>query len=480
MTNTKRNWLYGITATVVLFVILELLLRVAVNLSTDYLSQREKINHEYHLWQMHLFNTFLGMNEPDPDLFWKLKPNYHNDFISVNAQGFVGPEVQAKQEGEYRILFLGDSTPLGLGLNKADESFVRQLEELLRTRIPDRRVVVVNASVAGYTSWQCRKQLELIGEQLKPDLVITYFGNNDPSINGYLTDRELYEQTRKSTAANRLLAHSYVYRLLKDVVLGVKDKAQTGKTLTARVSPEEAQENLAAISQWCAAHDAGMIVCTVPTPDLWPPGIQFKVFAGDMDSEGRVVMAEEMQGKVNDQWSICLDTLLLPGQSDQWTQRVYEASYRDGRSPVEAAAEYQRLLERTPGNARLWNNLGVSLWEQGLDADSAFTAAMALDSLSAIASYNAGIAVYHRDQMRAEVFLKHAKELDNYSLRIKSIYNENYRRFAHENGAALADIVPLFAGLSEREYFVDHCHPTLRGHELIAGELVEMVAELVK
>ncbi|MGB5105655.1 MAG: GDSL-type esterase/lipase family protein [Candidatus Zixiibacteriota bacterium] len=480
MSTTKRNWIYGVTATVVLIVILELLLRVGVNLSADYLSQREEINHDYRLWQMHLFNTFLGMNEPDPDLFWRLKPNYQNDFINVNSEGFAGPEIAAKQEGEYRALFLGDSTPLGLGLNKADESFVRQLEELLRTRVSDKQISVVNASVAGYTSWQCRKQLEKIGEKLQPDLVITYFGNNDPSINGYLSDRELYEQTRKAGAANRILAHSYIYQLLKDVVLGAKERAQAGKQLKARVPVEEAQENVAAINQWCISHSAGLIICTVPTPDLWPPGIQFKVFTGDMDSKGRIVMAEEMQGKLNEQWALCLDTLLLPGQSDQWTQQVYESSYRDGRSPVEAAAEYQRLLERTPGNARLWNNLGVALWEQGLDADSAFATALALDSLSAIASYNAGIAEYHRDQMRAEVFLKHAKELDNYSLRIKSAYNECYRRYGHENGITLADIEPLFSGLAEREYFVDHCHPTLRGHELIAGELVEMAAGMVK
>ncbi|MBK7091347.1 MAG: hypothetical protein IPH59_06445 [bacterium] len=74
--SSKRTWLFGITATVLLILILELLLRVGINLSVDYLSRRENINHEYKLWQMHLFDSFLGMNEPDPELFWRLKPNY--------------------------------------------------------------------------------------------------------------------------------------------------------------------------------------------------------------------------------------------------------------------------------------------------------------------------------------------------------------------------------------------------------------------
>lgn len=476
----KRNWIFGVGATVLLFLILELLLRVFANLSVDYVSRRENINHEYRLWQMQLFNSFLGMNEPDPDLFWHLRPNYRNDFIAVDSLGFAGPEIAEKQPGEYRVLFLGDSTPLGIGLNKADESFVRQLESLLRTRRPGKTINVINAAVAGYTSWQCRKQLELIGARIQPDLVMTYFGNNDPSINGYLSDQLLFERTRLSGTLNRILAHSYVYRILKSFVLGLKNKATAGRPLVARVVVQEARENLAAIHSWCDSSGCALLICTVATPDLWPPGIQFRIFSGGRDSQGRLIMADELQGNLLDQWSLCLDTTLLPGQTDQWTTRVYESSYRDGRSPSESAAEYRRLLERTPSNARLWNNLGVALWQEGLDGDSMFARAMVLDSSSAIACYNAGIAAIRRDPLTAEALLKRAKEQDNYSLRIKAAYNDQYRRFCFDNGLPLADIDQLFAGLPEDEYFVDHCHPTLSGHELIAGELVEMVVKLIQ
>lgn len=480
MASSKRNWLFGITATVLLILILELLLRVAVNLSVDYLSRRENINHEYKLWQMHLFDSFLGMNEPDPNLFWRLKANYRSEFISVDSLGFAGPEVGEKRPGEFRILFLGDSTPLGIGLDSAEESFVRQIEALLRTRLPDRSISIINASVAGYTSWQCRKQLELIGNRIQPDMVVTYFGNNDPSINGYLSDQKLYAQTRSYGEVNRLLAHSYIYQFLKGLVLNAKSKAAAHMPLVARVSVDDARENLKAINRWCDSTGCALMVCTVATPDLWPPGIQFKVFSGGMDSQGRLVMADELQGTLLDQWSICLDTTLLPGQTDQWTAHVYESTFRDGRSPTESAAECRRLLERTPSSARLWNNLGVALWQLGEDADSMFAQAMELDSSSAIAAYNAGIAVLHHNPAEAEALLKRAKELDNYSLRIKSAYNELYRRFCQDNALPLADIEQLFAGLPEIEYFVDHCHPTLAGHELIAGELVELVVKHIR
>ncbi len=475
----KRNLTYGIVATIASFVILELVLRVAVNLSVDYLSRREDINHEYRLWQMHLFNSFLGMNEPDPDLFWRLKSGYQDDFISLNSEGLEGPEIAAKQPGEYRILFLGDSTPLGLGLNKSSESFVHQLESLLKTRQPGRTTTVINASVAGYTSWQCRKQLELVGEKLQPNLVITYFGNNDPSINGYLSDRQLYQQTRYSSGLNRVLAHSYIYQLLKGLVLGVKSKVHEDSELLPRVNVAEAAENLTAIHDWCVQHDNELIVCTVATPDLWPPGIQFRVFARGKDSENRLVMSEQLQKSLLDQWALCLDTTLLPGQADQWSQHVYQSSFQDGRSPQESAAEYRSLLERAPNSARLWNNLGVALWQQGIETDTVFARVIALDSTSAIAFYNAGIAIYRYDLTRAEAYLKHAKELDNYSLRIKPPYNETYRRLCHAWNIPIVDVEQLLVGLPENEYFVDHCHPTLKGHELIAGALLERIlAEL--
>lgn len=476
----KRYLLFGTIATVALFVVLELVLRIVVNLSVDYISRREDINHEYRLWQMHLFNSFLGMNEPDPDLFWRLKPGYRDDFISVNNEGSEGPEIAVKQPDEYRILFLGDSTPLGLGLNKSSESFVHQLESLLKTREPGRTITVVNASVAGFTSWQCRKQLELLGERLQPDLVITYFGNNDPSINGYLSDRQLYDQTRYSSTVNRVLAHSYIYQLLKGLVLGAKSKVQADSVLLPRVDVTEAAENLTAIHDWCSQRNRQLIVCTVASPDLWPPGIQFKVFARGKDSEDRLVMSEQLQENLLDQWALCLDTTLLPGQADQWSQHVYRSSYQDGKSPAENATEYRSLLERAPSSARLWNNLGVALWQQGIAADSVFERAIAFDSSSAIAFYNAGIALYAHDLTRAEAYLKHAKELDNYSLRIKPPYNESYRRLCQEWSVPVADIEQLLAGMPENEYFVDHCHPSLSGHELIAGALAEIVLALLK
>ncbi len=472
----RRNWLFGTLAVGILFLLIEGVLRLFVNFSVDYLSRRENVNFEYRLWQMHLFNNFMGMHEPDPDLFWKLKPHFRSSFITVNSDGFAGPEVAPRSDDEFRILFLGDSTPLGLGLANSEQSFVRQLEALLRSSNPGRKFSVINAAVAGYTSRQCQTQLELIGAKLQPDLVITYFGNNDPSINGYLSDNELFEHTRRSGRLNRLLGQLYSYQLLRGVILGLRDAPTAKAQLKPRVSVVEARESLARISEWCEQHNSGLIVCTAATPDLWPPGIQFKIFARGRDDEGRLVMSEEMQVKLGNEWALCLDTLLLPGRTDQWTQQVY----RLGQSglPVDSAslAVLADQVQRDSVSARLWNNLGVARWQQGIASVHEFREAVRLDSLSAIAHYNLGVVLLRSDSIEARYHLRLAKELDDYSLRIKMPYNKNYREFCSEHGLSLVDIDSLFRNLPENEYFVDHCHPTLAGHKLIAEYLAARVA----
>jgi lysophospholipase L1-like esterase len=442
-TAAKRNLLFGLITLAILFIVFELALRLVVRLSVDYLSRKDDVNYEYKLWQMHLFDSFMGMQESDPDLFWKMKPGYRSSFIYVNGQGFSGPEIHPRQ----------------------------QVRALLQKVMPDRQIVVINGSVAGYTSWQCRKLLELRGDELKPDLVITYFGNNDPSYNGYLSDRELFDMTRRYGWLNKLLGRSYGYQFLKNIVLKLKETTPATGEVKERVSVPEFRENLVAIKAWCDRNGCRFMTCSIPTPNLWPPGIQFKTFAGGKDSAGRLVMADGMQQFLAKPWDLCLDTLLLPGTSDQWAKRVYSTNQSD-TTPDLAEQVYRRQLAEAPDDPRLQNNLAVSLWRQGLDSIQYLFAALRHDSLNAALWYNLGIESYRNNPRETVGYLKRAKELDHYSLRIKAGYNQALRDFCSSNGVPLIDLENIFLGLPEREYFVDHCHPTGIGHALVARQIV--------
>ncbi len=471
-TAAKHNLLFGLITLAILFIVFELALRLVVHLSVDYLSRKDDVNYEYKLWQMHLFDSFMGMQEADPDLFWKMKPGYRSSFIYVNKQGFSGPEIHPRQPNEYRILFLGDSTPLGLGLATSTDSFVWQVRALLQKAMTGRQIVVINGSVAGYTSWQCRKLLELRGDELKPDLVVTYFGNNDPSYNGYLSDRQLFDMTRHYGWLNKLLGKSYSYQFLKSIVLKLKETTPATGEIKERVSMQEFRENLVAIKAWCDGNGCRLMTCSIPTPDFWPPGIQFKFFAGGKDGAGRLVMADGMQQDLAKPWDLCLDTLLLPGTSDQWTRRVYATGLNDTTAPAVSERVYRRQLAEAPDDPRLQNNLAVSLWRQGLDSVQYLFAALRRDSLNATPWYNLGVESYRYNPTETIGYLKHAKELDHYSLRIKAGYNKTLRDFCSSNSVPLIDLENLFLGLPEREYFVDHCHPTGIGHTLVARQIV--------
>ncbi|MCK4857039.1 MAG: hypothetical protein KAT58_03630 [candidate division Zixibacteria bacterium] len=477
--HSGRYVLFGAITVVALFLVVELTLRLFMAVSFSYLNRQDDLHYEFKLWQMHLFDSFMGMHQPDPELFWRMKPDFRSALVYTNSDGFVGEEIPPKEEGEFRILFLGDSTPLGLGLADFHDSFVFGLEKLLKNAYPRRPVRVINTATAGYSSWQCRRLLERRGKTLQPDVVITYFGNNDPSINGFLSDHELYRLSSSYGTMKRILARSYIYRALKWFWLRWQSGKEGGGRLKVRVSPDDFRKNLLTIKEWCDGHNCKLALCTVPTPDLWPPGIQFKVFSRGKDAQGRLVMADRMRSDITARWSLCLDTLLLPGRHDLWTSKVYASAFADTGDLVSTERFYQEKLSRRPHNAQFLNNLGVLLWRRGEESQEQFVAALARDSLNPVILYNLGVINYNHDRQSADHYLHRARELDHYSLRIKSSYNQTLRQTAATVDVQLIDFEGLFAGLPETYCYVDHCHPTLPGHKLMAEKLFKETVPLL-
>jgi len=479
-----RSVFFGCLTTLGLLILLEITARVFISVSLPDPNDRTDITHEYKLWQLHLFDSFMGMHQPDGELLWRMRSDFDSPLLKTNSDGFVGAEIKTKESNEFRILFLGDSTPLGIGLDDFRESFVFLLRKHLAEGLldnltkdqADRKITVINASTAGYSSWQCLKLLQLRGDELSPDVVVGYFGNNDPSINGYLSDADLGNLSASYSGVKRMLAKSYLYQLLKGALLKAKGSEKSGE-LKPRVSVTEFEANLEAMRQWCQAHNCGLLLCTVPTPLLWPPGIQFKVFTTGRDRSGRLVMAEEMIADVSSQWALCLDTNLLPGTNDVWTTKVYQSGYQDHGDPLQAERFYREQLQSDPTNAQYLNNLAVILWREGKDPIPTLNEALSLDSLNPTILYNCGVAYLPSYSVKALRFLNRARELDNYSLRIKSTYNNTLRRFTLANHLPLADLEKLFTGLPDKVFFVDHCHPTLIGHRMIAKTLSRRVRQ---
>src|SRR5438477_8533468 len=96
----------------------------------------------------------LEIYEPDPALYWKLKPGQDcytkvgHKPVHINSHGTRGPEFQtAKPPNTLRILCLGDSRTFGWGLSEA-ETYCGMLAHLLQEQVGDqKRIEVINAGV---------------------------------------------------------------------------------------------------------------------------------------------------------------------------------------------------------------------------------------------------------------------------------------------------------------------------------------------
>jgi lysophospholipase L1-like esterase len=93
-----------------------------------------------------------------------------------NSLGMRDLEHGPKRPGTRRVLVLGDSNVVGLGV-AADDIFPRRLETLLNAG--GRSVEVVAAAVVGWNTVAERNFLAAVGLDLRPDAVVLLYVNND-------------------------------------------------------------------------------------------------------------------------------------------------------------------------------------------------------------------------------------------------------------------------------------------------------------
>lgn len=99
--------------------------------------------------------------------------------VHVNALGLRGPELGPADEGELRVLALGDSLVYGQGVAD-DETLPAFLEAALRRSDPrGRRWSVVNGGLRGYDTRQELALLAELEDAIRPDVVVLFWFWND-------------------------------------------------------------------------------------------------------------------------------------------------------------------------------------------------------------------------------------------------------------------------------------------------------------
>lgn len=121
----------------------------------------------------------------NPYLRYELIPNAKSGNISVNPDGFRGPEYSlTKPANTFRIIMLGDSETLSFMLAQRD-ALAAQLESLLNQKSGLIRYEVFNFGVEGYNIFQELELLKTKGLKYNPDLIILNYVLNDPEPGEY-------------------------------------------------------------------------------------------------------------------------------------------------------------------------------------------------------------------------------------------------------------------------------------------------------
>jgi hypothetical protein len=115
-----------------------------------------------------------------PTLFWTLRPSSQQTqdgkHISSNALGFRSPELAIpKPEGLRRVLFLGESSTMGVGVGQ-DSIYAYRVGAHLAAR---GGWDFLNAGIGAWTVWQSRTLMLDQGVRLQPDVVVLYHRHND-------------------------------------------------------------------------------------------------------------------------------------------------------------------------------------------------------------------------------------------------------------------------------------------------------------
>jgi len=153
----------------------------------------------------------------DPELGFVSVPNGMVGEVKLNKRGLRGSVLPIeKNPGHFRILFIGDSTCWGFGV-QLEDTFAAAATRLIAEDNPEHTIEYVIGAFPGYSSYQSRIMLDRL-IPMKPDLVVFYVGaNNDHTRARYYKDSDIPGR------AARLHSSWHQVRLLR-AIESVSDK----------------------------------------------------------------------------------------------------------------------------------------------------------------------------------------------------------------------------------------------------------------
>ncbi len=147
----------------------------------------------------------------NPYLRYELVPLVKTANISINSDGFRGPEYSiAKPANTFRIIMCGDSETFSFMLAQND-ALTAQLENLLNQKPGLVHYEVLNFGVEGYSIFQELEMLKTKGLKYNPDLIILNYVLNDPEPGEYYFEKTFFMR-------HSALVRYFSYRIKKALI----------------------------------------------------------------------------------------------------------------------------------------------------------------------------------------------------------------------------------------------------------------------
>ena len=349
-----------------------------------------------------------------------------------------------KREDAFRIFSLGGSTTYGRPYNDLT-SFSGWLREMLKEADPSKEWEVINAGGISYASYRIVRIMEELS-QFEPDLFIIYTGHNE-----FLEERT-YRDVKKLPAVVRtlgsLLGRTRTYSLVNRMVHGA-DK--TGKPVPnsdkSSTLDEEVKTRL----------DGGV------GPDAYR---RDEVLASQVLEHFRFNLQQMIQIARS-----CNAEILF----------ITPASNLANSSPFksEHAADFTKLLEWQDLYDTAKNLLAANDFRE---AKATIEQAITLSSEHAQTHFLHGRILQQLGEHKsAKTAFSRAKNEDVCPLRALSATVQIVRDVALENKISMVDFEHFLEQRAEDNipgdsFFLDHVHPTIEGHRLLALEIFNQLA----
>ncbi|MBT6155738.1 MAG: SGNH/GDSL hydrolase family protein [Planctomycetaceae bacterium] len=427
--NGRQRWLFRAVAVVFglsVFVMLEFALAV---LDVGGLNEQD--------------DPFVGFDDVRP-LFVPNETGVRFEIPRSRLRFFAPESFPAKKQKEtFRIFCLGGSTVQGRPYS-SDTSFSKWLQLSLETAQPERNWEVINCGGISYASYRLVPILEEC-TTYEPDLFIVCTGHNE-----FLEERT-YGHIKQTPAALKT-THRFVSQLRTYSLL------RTGyQSFTQAESSSTDRPNLPVDADALLNYKNGI--------EAYHRDPDFR--AGVIDHfEHNVRRMIVLSRNAN------IPLLLVRPPSNLSDCPPFKSQHRDGLSPEELT-RWQTLVGQAKEHYRDDLFRSVQLFEQALDVDEEYAAT----------HYELGRChLLTGDPDRAHESFLRARELDICPLRMIAPLEKALTETAANTGTPLVDAFTLLKtecqhGILSDAILVDHVHPQIRGHQLIANALTGVMIQ---